>query len=155
MLLCWIANRQHTCFSPNSPGFDSLHSQKNFWWKIIDVADVNQQHWLDENGKWLENVDLASGKPVLQKVILCPMELTMSWSPCISISFLDEVDYSFFLCWDSNPVPSEARIHGLQAKLVSLGREFPVRFRLNLGYFLEGPKCEQVTQLHTNALSSL
>ena len=36
---------------------------------IIDVAEVNQQRWLEESGQWLENVDLvlASGKPVLQK----------------------------------------------------------------------------------------
>ena len=40
--------------------------------KNIDVAEVNQRHWLEENGQWLENVDwthlfLASGKPILQK----------------------------------------------------------------------------------------
>ena len=39
---------------------------------MIDVAEVDQQHWLEESGQWLENVDLthlvlASGKPVLQK----------------------------------------------------------------------------------------
>ena len=46
--------------------------EKNFRGKIIDVAEVNQQHWIEERGQWLENVDrthlvLASGKPVLQK----------------------------------------------------------------------------------------
>ena len=60
------------CFSPNSPGFDSQRSQKNFRGKIIDVAEDNQRPWLEESGQWLENVDrthldLASGKPVLQK----------------------------------------------------------------------------------------
>ena len=40
--------------------------------KIINLAEVNQQCWLEESGQWLENVDqthlvLASGKPVLQK----------------------------------------------------------------------------------------
>ena len=40
--------------------------------KIIDVAEVNQLHWLEESGQRLEKVDrthlvLASGKPVLQK----------------------------------------------------------------------------------------
>ena len=39
---------------------------------MIDVAEVNQQRWLEESGLWLENVDqihlvLASGKPALQK----------------------------------------------------------------------------------------
>ena len=38
--------------------------------KIVDVAEVNQQHCLEESGQWLENVDrthqvLASGKLVL------------------------------------------------------------------------------------------
>ena len=38
----------------------------------MDVADVNQQRWLWENGQRLENVDqtllvLSSGKPVPQK----------------------------------------------------------------------------------------
>ena len=40
--------------------------------KINNVAEVNQQRWLDEGGQWLENVDcthlvLASGKPDVQK----------------------------------------------------------------------------------------
>ena len=40
--------------------------------KIINVAEVNQQHWLEESGQWLDNVDqthlvLASGRPVLRK----------------------------------------------------------------------------------------
>ena len=44
---------------------------KNFRGKIIDVAEANQQRWLEESGQWLENVDqtlqvLASGKSVLQ-----------------------------------------------------------------------------------------
>ena len=43
---------------------------------IIDVAEVNQLHWLEESRQWLENVDqthlvLASGKPVLQKNCIC------------------------------------------------------------------------------------
>ena len=25
--------------------------------KIIDVAEVNQRHWLDQSGQWLENVN--------------------------------------------------------------------------------------------------
>ena len=38
--------------------------------KIINVAEVNSQHWLEESGQWLDNVDqthlvLASGKLVL------------------------------------------------------------------------------------------
>ena len=37
----------------------------------MDIAEVNQQPWLEESGHWLENVDqthlnLASRKPVLQ-----------------------------------------------------------------------------------------
>ena len=64
-----IAQRLHSCFSPISHGFDSRHSQKNFSGKITDIAEVNQRHWLEESGQWLENVDLvlASGKQVLQK----------------------------------------------------------------------------------------
>ena len=47
--------------------------------KIINIAEVNQHHWLEESGQWLENVDrthlvLASGKPVLQKKF-------QRWSP--------------------------------------------------------------------------
>ena len=39
---------------------------------MINVAVVNQRHWSEESGQWLENIDrthlvLASGKPVLQK----------------------------------------------------------------------------------------
>ena len=46
--------------------------QKNSEETIIDVAEVNQQRWLEESGQWLENLDqthlvLACGKPVLQK----------------------------------------------------------------------------------------
>ena len=45
---------------------------KKFGGKIIDVAEVNQQRWLDKSEQWLEIVDqvhlaLARGKPVLQK----------------------------------------------------------------------------------------
>ena len=40
-----------------SPEFDSQHYQKNFRGKIIDVAEVNQQRWLEESGQRLENVD--------------------------------------------------------------------------------------------------
>ena len=40
--------------------------------KIVDVAEVNQRHCLEESGHWLEKVDqthleVASGKLVLQK----------------------------------------------------------------------------------------
>ena len=61
---CCTAQRQHTCFSTSSPGFDSQHSPKKF--RLI------RQHWLGESGKWFENVDrthliLARGKPVQQQ----------------------------------------------------------------------------------------
>ena len=53
---------------------DSIHSapKKISEEKIVDVAEVNQWHCLDESGQWLENLDqthlvLASGKLVLQK----------------------------------------------------------------------------------------
>ena len=44
--------------------------------KIVDVAEVNQQHWLEESGEWLENVDRthldqANGKPLKQKERSC------------------------------------------------------------------------------------
>ena len=43
--------------------------------KIIKVAEVNQRHWFEESGQWLEKVDrthllLTSGKKVLQKIYL-------------------------------------------------------------------------------------
>ena len=57
-------------FSLASPPAWGLNP-KNFHRKIIDVAEANQQRWLEESGQWLENVDqtlqvLASGKSVLQ-----------------------------------------------------------------------------------------
>ena len=54
---------------PSCPGLDSQHSPKNFIGKMINVAEVNQRHWLKESGQWLENVHrvLANGTPVLQK----------------------------------------------------------------------------------------
>ena len=59
-------------FTPSSPGFNSHRSQIFCRGKVIDVAEVNQWHWLEESGQWLENVDrthlvLAGGKSVLQK----------------------------------------------------------------------------------------
>ena len=46
---------------------------------MINVAEVNQQRWLEVSGQWLENVDrthliLASGKSVLQKNLLSGQE---------------------------------------------------------------------------------
>ena len=61
---------------PAAPGcsseFDSHHSRNSLKWKIIDVAEVNQQCCSEESGLWLENVNrthlvLASGKPGTQK----------------------------------------------------------------------------------------
>ena len=51
-----------------NPSVPEIFSEK----KIIDVAEVNQQRWLEESGQCLESVKqahlvLASGKPVLQK----------------------------------------------------------------------------------------
>ena len=51
--------------------FDSRRSRKFF--RVINIAEVNQWRWLVESGHWLENIDrthlvLASGKPVLQKI---------------------------------------------------------------------------------------
>ena len=53
--------------------FNSQHSRK--FSKIIGVAEVNQQSWLEESVQWLENVDLtqlvlAGCKPELQKSYL-------------------------------------------------------------------------------------
>ena len=50
------------------PGIPKIISEE----KIIGFTEVNQWRSLEENGQWLENVDrthleLASGKPVLQK----------------------------------------------------------------------------------------
>ena len=54
---------------PAAPGLIPQKNQR----KIFNVAEVNQQRWLEERGQWLENVDLthlvlASGKPVLPKI---------------------------------------------------------------------------------------
>ena len=54
-----MAQREHTCFTPSSPGFESQQSRK--------FSEVNQRHWLEESGQLLENVDqthlfLASGQ---------------------------------------------------------------------------------------------
>ena len=58
----------------------------------MDVADVNQQRWLWENGQRLENVDqtllvLSSGKPVpqkcsvIRKIIRASTDIIISWIP--------------------------------------------------------------------------
>ena len=52
------------------PWYDFQHFSEE---KIIDVAEVNQLHWLEESGQWLENVDrthllVTRGKLVLQKL---------------------------------------------------------------------------------------
>ena len=43
--------------SPRCPGFDSQHSQKCSEEKIVDIAEVNQWHSLEESEQWPENVD--------------------------------------------------------------------------------------------------
>ena len=55
-----------------TPGLIPSIPVKNLNEKIVEVAEVNQQRWLEESGQWLENVDrtrlvLASGEPVQQK----------------------------------------------------------------------------------------
>ena len=66
--------------------------EKNFRGKIIDVAEVNQQHWIEESGQWLENVDrthlvLSSGKPVQQKKdffrMRCSQSMQSSCAPAL------------------------------------------------------------------------
>ena len=56
----------------DSLGFEFQQSPKNIRGKIINGAEIYQQHWLEESELWLEIFDqthlvLASGKPVLQK----------------------------------------------------------------------------------------
>ena len=53
---------------PAAPGSIPSITKKNFRGNIINVAEINQWHWLEESEQWLENVDrvLASGKPVLK-----------------------------------------------------------------------------------------
>ena len=61
------------------PDPTAQHSRKVFRRKKnIAAVDVNQQHWVEESGQWLENADkthlvLASGKPVSQ---ICKKSLT-------------------------------------------------------------------------------
>ena len=57
--LLTIAQRQPTCFSPNSPRFDSQWSQKNLRGNVINVAEVNQWRWSVKSGHLLGNVDLV------------------------------------------------------------------------------------------------
>ena len=69
----WAA--QHNGSGLSCRGFDFWHSQFFQMKKIVDVAEVNQQHCLEESGQWLYNVDqthllLASGKLVLNKEIV-------------------------------------------------------------------------------------
>ena len=45
--------RRNTCFSPSSTRFDSRHSRNFFRGKMINVAEVNKQRWLEESGQWL------------------------------------------------------------------------------------------------------
>ena len=60
---------------PAAPGSIPSIPQKNSEEKIINAAEVNQWCWLEESGRWLENVDQtyllrSSGKPALQKKIM-------------------------------------------------------------------------------------
>ena len=55
---------------PAALGSIPSYPTKNFIGKIINLAEVNQWGWFEENGQLLENVDqihlvLASGMPVL------------------------------------------------------------------------------------------
>ena len=57
---------------PSCPRFDAQHSQKISEEKVVDVAEVNQLHCLEQSDQWLENGDrtnlvLDCGKLVLQK----------------------------------------------------------------------------------------
>ena len=61
---------------PAAPGLIPRVHKKNSVIKTVNIANVNQRHYLEESGQWLENVDrthqvLASGKLVLQKHF-CP-----------------------------------------------------------------------------------
>ena len=73
-------------FTPSSPGFNSHRSQNFCRGKVTVVAEVNQWHWLEESGQWLENVDwtrlvLARGKPGLHKR-LCRVMKGFLFGPC-------------------------------------------------------------------------
>ena len=57
---------------PPAPGSIPIIPEKNFREKIIDVAEVDQQRFLEGSWQWLENVVqnhqvLASGQLLLQK----------------------------------------------------------------------------------------
>ena len=43
----------HVAAPGSSPSIPKILSEE----KIIYVADVNQWHWLEESGQWLENVN--------------------------------------------------------------------------------------------------
>ena len=74
----FLSNKQHSTIVSilatrhSCPGFDSQHPPKNFRGKIVDVAEVYQQRWLEESWQLLGNVEpthlvVDSGKLVLQK----------------------------------------------------------------------------------------
>ena len=65
-------NGLHTCFWTQLPCVWLPAFQKLFQKQIIDVAEVNQRRWLEENGRWLKIVDrvLAGGKIVIQKYVI-------------------------------------------------------------------------------------
>ena len=42
---------------PSCPRFDAQHSQKISEEKVVDVAEVNQLHCLEQSDQWLENGD--------------------------------------------------------------------------------------------------
>ena len=63
-----ITQRQHSCFSPSGPVFDSRHSPKIYF----DAAEIHRRGWLEKRGPWLENFDRthlgsANGNLLLQK----------------------------------------------------------------------------------------
>ena len=65
-------NGWHTCLGTQLTRVRFPAFLKFFSGKIIDAAEVNQQRWLEESGRWLENVDrthlvLPRGKLVVQK----------------------------------------------------------------------------------------
>ena len=56
---------------PAAPG-SIIGNHENFFGRILGVAKVDRQHWLEESEQWLENVErthkvLVCGKLVFQK----------------------------------------------------------------------------------------
>ena len=87
--------------------------------KIVDVAEVNQRHRLDESGQWLESVYrthlvLASGKLVRKKSLLFMSFRDFFGKILLGCFFLAETNFFNFFLESVSPffgAPADFGIH--------------------------------------------